>query len=127
MQSRRGVSHHVLLVEDDRALRALLASLLRIEGFVVHDTPSLVGARLELREGAMDLAVVDVNLPGASGLELAAQLRDASPDLPIVLVTAFPDSAIRSAAARLRTFLLGKPFALAELRRLAEASVSGRP
>lgn len=116
----------MLLVEDDRALRSLVASVLRIDGFVVHETRSLVAARLELDEGDVDLAVVDVSLPGASGLELARQLRERSPDLPIVLVTAFPDGAIRRAARRLRSALLDKPFALAELRRLASASVSGR-
>ena len=116
----------MLLVEDDRALRSLVASVLRIDGFVVHETPSLVGARLELDLADVDLAVVDVNLPGASGLELAQQLRDRSPDLPIVLVTAFPSGAIRTAALRLHSLLLGKPFSLAELRWLASASVSGR-
>jgi DNA-binding response OmpR family regulator len=122
------VSNHVLLVEGDRALRSLVASVLRIDGFVVHETPSLVGARLELDEGDFDLAIIDVNLPGASGLDLAQQCRDRSldSDLPIVLVTAFPSDAIFTAARRLRSAVLGKPFALADLRRLASASVTDR-
>jgi two-component system, OmpR family, response regulator len=114
---------HVLLVDDDRPMRSMLASQLRIDGFIVYEAPNILSARLVL-DGmvAIDLVILDVHLPGGSGLDLAIRLRDESPDLPIVLMTAFPDRGMRLLAERLRAELLGKPFAVGEFRAVAGAA-----
>src|SRR5690242_15960867 len=87
-----------LIVDDDRAMRWLLASQLRMEGFAVHEAPNALVARHVLDEIHPDLVVLDVHLPGGSGLDLAAELREKSPQLPILLITAFPDRAIHELA-----------------------------
>jgi DNA-binding response OmpR family regulator len=114
-------SPHVLIVEDDRAMRSMLASQLRIDGFVVHEAATSLGARMMIDRGetALDLIVVDVNLPGGSGLELATRLHNDIPQLPIILMTAYPDRTVVDFAESLHVRLLGKPFRIAEFREAA--------
>lgn len=77
------MSAHLLVVDDDDRLRALLERYLTGEGFVVSVAPDAAAAR-DLAAGyQFAAAVVDVMLPDASGLELAAQLP-----MPILLLTA---------------------------------------
>lgn len=112
---------HVLIVDDDRPMRSMLASQLRIDGFIVHEAPNVLSARLVL-DGMVppiDLVVLDIHLPGGSGLELATRLRAESPELPIVLMTAFPDQGMKLLAHSLRVRLLGKPFEIREFRAIA--------
>lgn len=115
---------HVLIVDDDRLMRSMLASQLRIDGFIVHEAPNVLSARLAIEgaEPGMDLVILDIHLPGGSGLDLATRLRAESPELPIVLMTAFPDQGMRMLAHTLHAHLLGKPFELREFRAVAGAA-----
>lgn len=115
---------HVLIVDDDRPMRSMLASQLRIDGFIVHEAPNILSARLALDgiEAGIDLVFLDVHLPGGSGLDLASRLRAESPELPIVLMTAFPDRGMHLLARTLRAHLLGKPFEIREFRAIAGAA-----
>jgi CheY-like chemotaxis protein len=85
--SRAPTTHtpHVLLVEDDEAVRELLIDMLRSHGLRV--TP--VGSAEEaLASGhAFDLLVTDVGLPGASGPALARQVRRRAPGLPVLFIS----------------------------------------
>ncbi|QHY98192.1 Transcriptional activator protein CopR [Streptomyces sp. S4.7] len=78
----------LLIVEDEKRLAVSLAKGLRAEGFavdVVHD--GLEGLHLA-GEGAYDLIVLDIMLPGMNGYRLCAALRAAGNDVPILMLTA---------------------------------------
>lgn len=78
----------LLIVEDEKRLAVSLARGLRAEGFavdVVHD--GLEGLHLA-GEGAYDLIVLDIMLPGMNGYRVCAALRAAGNDVPILMLTA---------------------------------------
>jgi DNA-binding response OmpR family regulator len=114
----------ILVAEDDSELRALLTALLRRDGFDVVDAPdgtavrALARAVAEGRAVTPDLVVMDVRMPGGSGIELLGELRRAGWRAPIVLMTAFGDANLhRDANAAGASAVLDKPFDLDELRR----------
>lgn len=79
---------HVLVVDDDERIRDLVSRYLLDHGFVVVSAADAAEARHLLGVSDIDIAVVDVMMPGESGLDLTAALRDKYPDLPVVLLTA---------------------------------------
>lgn len=86
---------HILVVDDDRRLRDLLHRYLSDNGFVVTAARDAAEAR-RLQEGlAFDLIVLDVMMPGESGLDLARSLRRMRNDVPILMLTAMGEPADR--------------------------------
>lgn len=78
----------VLVVEDDERFRSLLQRALATDGYAA-DLAATADEALELvAVVAYDLILLDVMLPGATGLELCARLRQARNDVPILLLTA---------------------------------------
>ncbi|WP_068084888.1 response regulator [Novosphingobium rosa] len=78
---------HLLVVDDDPELRTLLAAELRKAGFTVSAAADGPAMRRELERASFDLIILDLNLPGESGLTLCRDLR-ATSQLPIVMLTA---------------------------------------
>lgn len=81
---------HVLVVDDDTRLRALLSRYLAEQGFRVTTACHVADAREQMRSMQPDLLVLDVMMPGESGLSLTEALRKEArrADLPILLLTA---------------------------------------
>jgi DNA-binding response OmpR family regulator len=110
----------VLIVEDDPRIARLLQEVLRLDGYrIEHATDGLTGLA-RIAEGMLDLVLLDLTLPGLSGLELCRRARAAAPRddvyLPIIMVTG-----LASVAERREGFAAGaddyipKPFDPAEL------------
>jgi two-component system phosphate regulon response regulator OmpR len=78
---------HVLVVDDDRRLRALLSSYLMKNGHRVTVAASAAEARAFLDGLSFDIIVLDVMMPGESGFDLATDLRTRS-QVPILMLTA---------------------------------------
>ncbi len=78
----------ILLLDDDAAIRTVVAQALRREGHVVQTVGTLGQLRAELRAGIPDVLVTDVVLPDGDGLEMAATLASEHPDLPIIVLSA---------------------------------------
>lgn len=78
---------HVLLVDDDQRIRDLLGRYLVDNGFRVTTAPDAATARSSMRGLAFDLVILDVMMPGESGLEFARHLKTISP-IPICMLTA---------------------------------------
>ncbi|GAA3456150.1 response regulator transcription factor [Dactylosporangium matsuzakiense] len=108
----------VLLAEDDAGVRELLEYMLDGAGHTVlacGDGDSALRLALEHRPG---VAVLDVGLPGLSGLQVCAALRDApaTADLPVLLVTALGGPAdVAGGFAAGATDYLVKPFSAGDL------------
>ena len=117
-----------LLVEDDVATRALIARLLRRAGMEVLAVES--GERV-LREASdryasFDVVILDVHLPGMSGLDLASLIQARRPDQAIVLITGDADPRLaRDALARGPVSFLLKPFELSQLLEAVRKAVEG--
>ena len=79
---------HLLVVDDDARLRALLQRFLAEQGFRVSAAADAAAARAQLAAMAFDLVVLDVMMPGESGLELVEWLRRAGNDVPVLMLTA---------------------------------------
>jgi len=109
----------VLLVEDDAAVRTLVARMLVRDGFRVIEAADAVDALalVDDEEPVLDLLVTDVIMPRMTGPELAIALQPIYPTLPIVFMSGYADDVleqhdVQSAAV---TFL-PKPFSARELR-----------
>lgn len=110
---------HILVVDDDTRLRALLGRYLGEQGFVVSTARDAADARARLKSLAFDLVVLDVMMPGENGFELTRALREADQGprpLPILLLTARgeTDDRIEGLEAGADDYLL-KPFDPREL------------
>ena len=107
---------HVLIVDDDARLRGLLSRYLAEQGFRVTAASHAADARDKLRVVQPDLMVLDVTMPGESGLDFTAALRRDSADLPILLLTARggPEDRIAGFESGADDYL-GKPFEPYEL------------
>lgn len=82
---------HVLVVDDDRRLRGLLKKYLTGNGYRVTTAEDGQDARDKLRGLMFDAIILDVMMPGETGLELTRSLRETS-DVPIMLLTAMGDA-----------------------------------
>jgi two-component system phosphate regulon response regulator OmpR len=105
-------SAHILLVDDDDRLRQLLGRFLGEHGFRVTTATTAAEAREQLRFLEFDLMVLDVMMPGESGLSLTEALRgDRAPTMPILLLTArgTPEDILAGFEAGADDYL-GKPF-----------------
>jgi len=106
---------HLLVVDDDNRIRTLLSRYLGENGFRVTVAESAAAARRKLEALAFDLLVIDVMMPGETGMELTAALRQAD-EVPILMLTARsePDDRIRGLEVGADDYL-SKPFEPREL------------
>jgi two-component system phosphate regulon response regulator OmpR len=119
---------HILVVDDDTRLRELLKSFLSRSGFRVTAADSAKEARERLQSVDFDLIVLDVMMPGETGLDFAGALRKTA-DVPILMLTAMGDPKDRIAGLeRGVDDYLGKPFEPRELLlRIQSVLRRGRP
>jgi two-component system KDP operon response regulator KdpE len=109
------VSLHVLVVEDDREIRAMVQSSLSVEGFEVQTAVSLSEARALLQHRPPDIIVLDLGLPDGDGLQLVREVRKQH-STPVVVVSARHQEAqkIELLDAGADDYLT-KPFSVGEL------------
>lgn len=106
---------HILVVDDDKRLRDLIARYLGEQGFRVTVATDAAEARAKLKSIAFDLLVLDIMMPGESGLELTRALRSDSA-VPILLLTAMGEVQDRITGFESGADdYLGKPFEPKEL------------
>ena len=106
---------HILVVDDDREIRDLLARFLERENFHVTTVRDAAEARKALSAAQFQLVVLDLMLPGESGLDFARVLRSQS-EIPIVMLTALGEEIDRIVGLELGADdYLAKPFNPREL------------
>ena len=99
------------VVDDDESIRLALRSLLRSLGFQVEIFGSAEGVLGFPRLADIACLIVDLSLPGMSGLDLQRQLAAAHPELPMVFMSARDDPVARQQALAAGALaFLGKPF-----------------
>ena len=112
----------VFLAEDDDEMRALVAGALRDSGYRVVEAMD-GGEMLQMVRDAVyddiekpDLIVMDVRMPMRSGLWLLRTIRRTRWDVPVIIMTAFGDRAVRDEAAAFDAVFVDKPFDVDDLR-----------
>jgi CheY-like chemotaxis protein len=79
----------LLLVEDKTELRAMLRKALERNGFRVEEAPDGSAAIQKLRSKRYQMVVTDLKMPGASGLDVLRESKQADSTIPVILLTAF--------------------------------------
>jgi DNA-binding NtrC family response regulator len=103
-------------VEDEPRLREILSSAMSSWGFGVDTARSGEEALRAMENDARDIALLDLNLPGMSGIELFERIRERWPETAVVILTGFGDLAAARAAIRLDVVdFLTKPCRLDDL------------
>jgi two-component system, OmpR family, copper resistance phosphate regulon response regulator CusR len=106
----------VLVIEDEARIAQLVARELRRDGHeVVVAEDGEVGTFLATTE-RFDLVLLDIGLPGASGLEVLDRLAGQQPELPVVVLTAHDEEEVRRRCLANGAGFLAKPLVLADLR-----------
>ena len=114
-----------LVVDDEPSIRNLLKQVLQEEGYRVEAAGSALEALDKLADESVDLAIVDLLLPGANGLELAEAIRMLDPGTPVVLITAYGSMAFESIASHPAiAHYVHKPFDLDRLLKVVRSRVS---
>jgi two-component system, OmpR family, phosphate regulon response regulator OmpR len=106
---------HLLVVDDDRRIRALLSRFLRAEGYRVSTADNALDAHAKLEGLSFDLLILDVMMPGESGFDFARKLRTSS-TVPILMLTARDEKESRIMGLEIGADdYLAKPFEPREL------------
>jgi CheY-like chemotaxis protein len=94
----------VLVVDDEPLVRQLLCDILQGAGYITHAAEGGLQAVEIARKEIIDVVLLDIMMPGMSGLEVLARLGELIPNSPVVIVTASPTSEHAIAALRLGAF-----------------------
>jgi two-component system, OmpR family, phosphate regulon response regulator OmpR len=107
---------HILIVDDDKRIRELLRAYLAGNGYLISLAATAAEARERMRGVIFDLIILDVMMPGETGLSLAASLRGQEGAIPILMLSALAETQDRIAGLTSGVDdYLSKPFEPQEL------------
>lgn len=112
----------LLVVDDERPILSLIGAIAVGEGFDVSTSVDGADALAQLRRRPADLVLVDLRMPGVSGIDVLRAVREINPSCRVVLMSGFAtiDSAVEAVRLGAADYLT-KPFDLARLRKLLAA------
>jgi len=119
----------ILVVDDSEEVREVLRELLSRHGYTVVTVPDGESGLVELETRTFDMAMVDLGLPGISGLEVAHRLKQRWPTTRVALMTGYGDRmGPEDAKVKGVDFVLAKPFSLDQLRSVVDHALgNGKP
>ncbi|HST62858.1 MAG TPA: sigma 54-interacting transcriptional regulator, partial [Longimicrobium sp.] len=95
----------VLIVDDEPNIRRMLGSLLRSEGYRIREAGSALGALSEVQSEEPDAVLMDLYMEGGeTGLDALPRLREAAPDLPVIMMSGRASLSDAVKATRLGAF-----------------------
>ena len=107
----------ILIVEDDAEMRSLLADELSEDGYDVFQAKDGSEASLMVVDEGFDLVVTDMKMPKMGGLELLSLVKGVSPDIPVIVISAFGDNQAWGEAKERGSFrFMTKPFKISEFK-----------
>ena len=119
----------ILVVDDQKDVRAMIAIVLRVNRYEVAEADSGTAGLKTFAEGAFDAAIVDIFLGDISGVDVIASLRERKPGLPIIAVSGMTALDFLDQAPHLANVVcLQKPFRpndLLQALRKAQAAAGG--
>jgi CheY-like chemotaxis protein len=105
------MQYRVLIVDDSKLARMIIASAFRRirPDWELCEATSADEAIVAISAKSVDIALVDFNMPGTDGLELVANIRKVSPEMPVALVSANLQDEIIARARELNAGFVAKP------------------
>jgi DNA-binding NtrC family response regulator len=88
-QTQSGTAQRILIIDDEAAIRESLETLLNLEGYAVETAVNGEQGLERIEEKSYDLVLLDLALPGKSGLEILPLIRERHPSLPVIMITAY--------------------------------------
>jgi excisionase family DNA binding protein len=126
-KDRPGDRPRILVVDDEQAVRDLLAKTLTMADYDVDSAPDGASAIDRLRAVEYDLLITDLKMPGMDGLSVIREARRSAPDLPVIIITGYSTEASAIEAINLGVAgYLTKPFRLPRIL-AATARALGEP
>ncbi|HWG79221.1 MAG TPA: response regulator [Stellaceae bacterium] len=120
----------ILIVDDEATLRSVFSDMMTRQGYRCITAANAVDA-LQIIESnllELDMLVTDVRMPGAlDGVALASKLREYQPEVAVLVITGYPESAAMKEAKARGYRVLEKPFRQAELEHAVAKELSERP
>jgi two-component system alkaline phosphatase synthesis response regulator PhoP len=101
MNGDEGGTAHVLVVDDEAAIRYSVSKTLQRVGYNVRDAASGEDALDVIQTQTFDVVLTDIRMPGLDGVELVRRIKDADPDTVVILMTAYPTLGTAVEALRL--------------------------
>ncbi|MFC2059938.1 HD domain-containing phosphohydrolase [Chloroflexota bacterium] len=106
----------ILIVDDEVIIRKLLLRRLSSEGYQCHEAGSADQALDELARNPIQLVILDIKMPGRSGVELLPEIRDTYPDTAIIMATGLSDAGVAVGCMRQGAYdYIAKPFNLEDV------------
>jgi len=107
----------ILIVDDQFGIRILLNEILQKEGYQVFQAANGLQALAITKKHTLDLVLLDMKIPGMDGLEILQQMKKISPDIRVIIMTAYGELEKIEAAKKLGALAhFAKPFDIVELR-----------
>jgi len=113
----------ILVVDDERSMRDFLKILLEKEGHDVSTAESGESALALLLNNTFEVVVSDIRMPGISGIDLLGKIKEETPDLSVIMITAFasPDDAVLAMKNGAFDYI-SKPFNVDEIKSVVESA-----
>lgn len=123
----KGNGHHCLVVDDEAALRSVLARIMRAEGFTCDEAENGLQAIAALAQRPATLVLTDLRMPELDGIGLLRHIRANHPDTGVMLVTAIADVRVAvECLAEGALDYLTKPFQIEEVKARAHQALDKR-
>jgi two-component system, NtrC family, response regulator AtoC len=121
------LSERILIVEDEENLRFVVAETLKRSGYEVEEAGSAEEGLEKIERQSPDLVIMDIRLPGISGLEAMGRVKAIDPNLPILVVTAFGSKEVALEAVKKGAYdFFTKPFKLDEIEVVVNRALEKR-
>jgi len=128
MDEATRTSAGILVVDDDLVVRDALSKWLSREGYRVQSAAGASQALEALQRNQYGLALIDIQMPGMSGIELQGLLRELCPHLAVIILTGYPSEPTAAQALSLgASAYLTKPVDLDELSSLVAEAIEHPP
>ena len=92
IETQAAAPAHILVVDDDTRIRELLVSYLKDQGYIVTAAASASHARAHMKSLTFDLIILDIMMPGESGLDMTRSLRAENDNVPVLFLSALSDT-----------------------------------
>jgi len=117
----------ILIIDDEESMRDSMGQTLGREGYTVKAVASGRSGLARFNKETYDLVFLDLRLPDGDGLSLLRQMKEVSPETPVIVITAFGSIEIAVEAIKLGAFeFLAKPFTPEELRVVTKKALKSR-
>lgn len=117
----------ILVVDDDKNQRGMLAFALRDKGYDVIAVETGVAALEQAKEKTFDVAICDIMMPQVNGVDTLKQLKLSQPSLRVIMATAYATTALAAASMKGGAHgFIAKPYDLKELFSLLDSALASR-